>query len=471
MKKSRILSTAIALSFGLAVVGARSASADWLQFGHDERHSGFQPDVAGQRLDRIISSRQFDTASIATGTLGIHYDVPKADATGVYIPNRDGSIPNIVYSVQKLDRSGNVLWTYQSDYNRIVGGWEAAFSFALGNGNLYVAGLYGVMHVISPDDGSPRGDIVSYPIPDPPPPGLAGGVAVSGPPAIDAAGKLYYVVRSTFSGSPPVRSHLAVANPDGTIFGTVNFADLTGQANERPGLNCGPAVAPDGTIYVGTHVGGLNRLLAINPDLTLKWIGDMASDPDHVGLIIDQSTSTPVVGPDGQVFYGGWNSNELSDGYLYRFSPGGQYLGYYPFGWDTTPGIYPDPDGDPTHYHLIQKLNKYVSRRYFLVSINPNQMGTDPDPDPLLHGQEWSWELPTPGRELCVNAVVIDSSGASYFLGEDGIFYRVEFGGVNYTGIMLGAPRDAAYTPAAMASDGTIYALSDRSFYIVGNAP
>src|SRR5215510_187538 len=246
MRTGKILLTGAALLF--AVGG--TANADWLQFSHDPTHNGFQLDVVGQNPEQIMFSKQFDTAAPATGELLIHYDVPKVDATGVYIPLRDRVGPDIVYSVQKLDLSGNVLWTYPSDYHPILGGgWEASFSFVLGNGYVYVAGLYGVIHVISPDDGSFQYDIVSYQIPDPPPPQLASGVVVSGPPAVDPAGKLYYVVRSTFAG---VLSHLAVANADGTIFGSVNFADLTGQASERPGLNCGPAVGPDGTIYVGT---------------------------------------------------------------------------------------------------------------------------------------------------------------------------------------------------------------------------
>ncbi len=455
MRVNKILLSALGLVLGIA----GSASAQWLQFNHDAQHSGFLPAVQGQNLDTIRFSKLYDTLALGTGSLLIHYDVPKVDDAGnVYIVLRDPGAGEPTYSVEKLDSSGTHLWTYTSDYRFTTGGgWEASFSFVIGNGQVYVAGRYGVLHVISPDDGSALYDITSYEIPDPIPPGLATGVVVSGPPAIDAAGTLYYVVRSSFAD---VASHLVKVTVDDAI-STVNYRDLTGESNERPGLNAGPAIAADGTIYVGSVRGSssFSRLLAVNPDLTLKWIGNMAADPAHVAQIIDQSTSNPVVGPDGRVFYGGWNTNEQSDGYLYSFDPAdGSFLGQFPFGWDTTPGIYPDPDGDPTHYHLIEKKNMYNSRRYYLVSINPNGMT-----------EEWAWELPTAGRELCVNAVVIDSSGTSYFLGEDGYFYRVEFGGENWSRIMLGQPRDAAYTPAAMGPDGTVYALDDRSFFIIGN--
>jgi hypothetical protein len=461
MRTTKVLTAAVWLfAFG----AMRSARADWPQFGHDATHSGYQSDVVGQDVAAIRFSKQFDTAAPATGDLLIHYDAPKADATGVYITLRDRPGTDIVYSVQKLDLAGNVLWTYPSDYHLIVSsGWEGSFSFAVGNGNVYVAGLYGVIHVISPSDGSFQYDIASYPVPSPAPPGLASGVVVSGPPAIDGAGKLYYVVRSTFTGSPPVSSHLAVANADGSIFGTVNFSALTGESSERPGLNCGPAVAPDGTIYVGSirpgFPGALYRLLAINPDLSLKWIGNMAADPAHVGIVMDQSTSTPVVGPDGRVFYGGWNSNELSDGYLYSFSTAGDFLGQFPFGWDTTPVIYPDP-ADPNHYYLGEKLNRYASRRFYWVWIDPDTMS-----------QVASWELvPSGTYELCVNAGVVDANLNTYILGEDGNFYKIPFLSSTATHIALGAPRNAAYTPAAMGPDGTIYALSDRGIYFVGNA-
>ncbi len=458
MRVSKILLSAVGLVLGIA----GSASAQWYQFNHDAQHSGFLPAVQGQNLDTIRFSKLYDSAASGTGDLLIHYDVPKVDDNGnPYIVLRDRVDGQITYSVQKLDSSGTELWTFTSDYRSVSAGWEPSFSFVVGNGLVYVAGLYGVIHVISPDDGREIVDIVSYEIPDPIPDGLAAGVAVSGPPAIDADGTLYYVVRSTFAD---VRSHLVKVSAADFTISTVAYADLTGESSERPGLNAGPAIAPDGTIYVGSRRTASpvqHRLLAVNADMTLKWIGDMASDPGHVALISDLSTSNPVVGPDGRVFYGGVNSNEQSDGYLYSFDPAdGSFLGQFPFGWDSTPGIYPDPDGDPTHYHLIEKQNLYTSHRYYLVSINPNGMTL-----------EWRWELPTAGKELCVNAVVVDKNGNSYFLGEDGYFYRVEFGGENWSRIMLGAPRNAAYTPAAMGPDGTVYALDDRSFYIVGNSP
>jgi hypothetical protein len=456
MKTKLALCTA-ALVFGFA----GSATAQWLQFAHDAAHNGADMGTVSQDLQAIRFSKLFDTAASGVGFLLIHYDVPKVDADGnVYIALRDRVGPNIVYSVQKLDTSGSVLWTYPSDYHNIsAGGWEGTFSFALGNGYLYVAGLYGIVHVISPDDGSAQFDVVSYPIPDPIPAGLATGVVESGPEAIDGAGTLYYVVRSTFDGVP---SHLAKVTPDGTV-STVNFADLTGQA-ESPGLNCGPAIAPDGTIYVATVHSAFPisqySLLAINPDLSLKWIGNLASDSAHVAQVNNQSTSTPVVGPDGRVFYGGWNSNEQSDGYLYEFSPDGTFLGEYPFGWDTTPVIYPDPM-DPNHYFLGEKKNMYTSRRFFWVWIDPDGMT-----------EVASWELmPSGTDELCVNAGVVDANLNTFFLGENGILYKVPFmSSTASSQISLGAPRNAAYTPTAMGPDGTIFALDDRSFYIVGNS-
>jgi outer membrane protein assembly factor BamB len=231
-------------------------------------------------------------------------------------------------------------------------------------------------------------------------------------------------------------------------------------------MNAGAAIAPDGTIYVGSRGGlfdAVGWLLAVNPDLTPKWKASMASDPSRVALLDDSSSSCPVVGPDGRIFYGGLNTNGLSQGYLYAFSPEGRFLGAFEFGWDTTPAIYPDPDGDPTHYHLVQKYNRYLARRFYMVSINPNTMQI-----------ECQWELV--GREWCINAPAIDTNGVVYTNGEDGFLYALS--GMypaadgtcspTMTRIMLDRARDAAYTPLALGPDGTVYTLNNARLFAVG---
>src|SRR5262249_6298446 len=147
-------------------------------------------------------------------------------------------------------------------------------------------------------------------------------VFVAAPPTVGPDGTLYYPVFAQSTNPMGLMSHLVKFTVDGTI-STVTYFDLTGDAAQRPALNAAVALGADGAIFAGsTRSSGQRQdwLLAINPDLTPRWQGSMAADPDHAALISDSSTACPAVGPDGRVYYGGTNSNG-SRGYLYEFSP------------------------------------------------------------------------------------------------------------------------------------------------------
>src|SRR5262245_26676819 len=170
--------------------------------------------------------------------------------------------------------------------------------------------------------------------------------------------------------------------------------------SQRPGINVAPAVAPDGTIYTISRTHFATRygfLVAINPDLTPKWA---ASLRDHLndgcgvpvsqggqlppngapggcrigahlgvdpgtnepgpGRVIDDSTSSPVVAPDGSVFYGALTVYNYLQGHLMHFDANGTFLNAFPFGWDITPGIY-SRNGT---YSVITKNNHYGTGSY-----------------------------------------------------------------------------------------------------------
>ena len=67
-----------------------------------------------------------------------------------------------------------------------------------------------------------------------------------------------------------------------------------------------PAVAADGTIYV--HINGgegntvaVERLVAVNPDGTVKWI---FKTNGGAGSFTSSTQSSPVIGPDGTIYFG-----------------------------------------------------------------------------------------------------------------------------------------------------------------------
>ena len=194
------------------------------------------------------------------------------------------------------------------------------------------------------------------------------------------------------------------ADPCFTTFSDANLPWPPGPGAAPPTAACGtqrvavsaaPAVAPDGTIYVVTRAHFNSRyayLVAVNPDLTPRWdaslrdrfddgcgvprslggqlgpdgapggcaVGatagvDPATNRPGGGRVLDDSTASPVVAPDGSVFYGAYSSYNYSQGHLMHFTAAGAYLGAYPFGWDTTPAVYMH-DGT---YSLVTKDNHY----------------------------------------------------------------------------------------------------------------
>ena len=459
MRRSLLLQCLFAIGVSVAFAAQSGAQSEWLQFGRNAQHNGYQPNVVGQTLDAIRLVMTNDTQPHSF--IDIHYAVPMPDAAGnIYISYRERDSQTHL-SVKQIDSSGSVHWTYASDWVPPPSGWEPAFHPVIGNGYVYAPGAYGAIHVLSPDDGSLLFDIASYDIPPDPVirDQLRSSVFVSGVPTIADDGTLYFSVLASSDNPVGLMSQLVQVTTDGTI-SSVNYGDLTGDSLQRPPINAAAAVAPNGTVYVGSTRGNTTGwLLAVNPDLSLQWMASTASDPNHVANLIDISTSSPVVAPDGRIYYGGHNGNGLSQGYLYEFSPDGQFLAYWDFGWDTTPAIFPDPDGDPSHYYLIQKYNRYGDGLYWITALNPNT-----NPMSIV----WEWQLF--GNEWCINAPAVDQTGAVYALGEDGYLYRMEWGGQNVTRIFLDRPVSAAYTPVSLGPDGTVYALNNGKVFVIGSS-
>jgi outer membrane protein assembly factor BamB len=274
------------------------------------------------------------------------------------------------------------------------------------------------------------------------------------------------------------------------------------------GLNAAPAIAPDGTIYSVSRAHLRSRysyLLAVNPDLTPKWqaslrghlndgcgvilpIGgsvgcragtpadgrDPATGESPAGRVIDQSSSSPTVAPDGSVLYGSYSRYNFARGHLWKFSSSGRFVAVFDFGWDSTPAIF-QHDGT---YSIVIKDNHYDA------SCCPDQDG--PGPGPFFITQlspnlvpEWQFKSTTftadnpNGFEWCINAPAVDANGTVYANSEDGNVYAIPQGhrGVfttPQTKFFLKIAIGAAYTPLAIGADGKLYTENDGFFFVVG---
>jgi len=279
---------------------------------------------------------------------------------------------------------------------------------------------------------------------------------------------------------------------------------------QRPGINAAPAVGADGTIYLVSkaHFNSYySYLVAVNPDLTPKWTASLRNlfhdgcgvlvpfgtqpffcrpgtatgvDPSQnlpgAGRVNDSGTSSPVVAPDGTIYYGSYTSYNDGGGHMVHFSAAGAFLGSYRFGWDTTPAIYPH-DGT---FSLVTKENRYGG----VVTPRPEYYITQLSPDLQVEWQLKSTNTDACGRdpngvvicvpeqadgfEWCVNAPAIDANGTVYVNSEDGNLYAISQGGVVASKIFLQLALGAGYTPVSIGPEGRVYAQNAGHLFVVG---
>jgi hypothetical protein len=297
----------------------------------------------------------------------------------------------------------------------------------------------------------------------------------------------------------------------------------------RPGINVAPAVGPDGTIYTVARNHFVTRygyVVAVNADLTPKWTASthgvlndgcnvqippngtpggcsvgattgVAPDTNSLpsGRILDDSSSSPVVAPDGSIIYGSYTRYNYAQGHLLRYSSTGQFLASYIFGWDDTPAIY----SHGNTFSIVTKDNHYGNvgsycsddsvcppdrnasnpgypEQYFVTQLSPSM------------GVEWRYQNTNNlsctrhpnnsvtctndhpfGFEWCVNAPAIDSNGVVYANSEDGNLFAINQGGTLKQKIFQQLAIGAAYTPASIGGDGRLYSQNDGHLYVVGN--
>ena len=302
---------------------------------------------------------------------------------------------------------------------------------------------------------------------------------------------------------------------------------------QRVAVNSAPAIAPDGTIYLVTvaHLWFFEGyLVAVNPDLTPKWTASLANrltdgcnvtlppngtpggcragahtgvDPwqnrPGGGFVADDSTSVPVVLPDGSVLYGAFTIYPYLQGHLMKFSSSGEFLASYPFGWDDTPAVY-QHDGT---YSILTKDNHYNGlgayctiggafaafcprdrnatnpaspEAYFITQLNSNlepewrfqSTNTESCSRDAQGGVSCVSDHPA-GFEWCVNAPAVDRNGNVFVNSEDGSLYVIRQSGKLRDQLFLDLALGAAYTPLSIDGDGRILTQNNGHLFVVGD--
>ncbi|PYO57577.1 MAG: hypothetical protein DMD83_08495, partial [Candidatus Rokuibacteriota bacterium] len=215
-------------------------------------------------------------------------------------------------------------------------------------------------------------------------------------------------------------------------------------------------------------------------------------------LVLDDSSASPMVGPDGDVYYGVLgNPFNGSRGWLLHFSgdltqtktPGA-------FGWDNTAAIVPRSAvpsyAGSSSYLIFSKYNNYAGLDggdgvNKIAVLDPNDTMVEPHtssnrllvmkqvltiagptPDP-----EFTAQFPTAVREWCINTAAVDPATRSVMANsEDGKLYRWDLTTNTLSQVVTLSPGiGEAYTPTLIGPDGTVYAINQAVLNAVGRRP
>ncbi len=493
--------------FTLAAVLAK---AQPLTFAGNAQHTA-QYDTPAQPLQRV---RWSTSVNLAQNGGGAHYGAPVITASNsVVVPIRTSN----GFKLQVVQGATGVLkYELLTDYTAPASAWTPVYQPVLVPRNdgtrLYYPGAGGTIYFIENLDGpapGPPAQLCFYT-------NLANyratsnqfnqSVFVNTPLTADTNGVIFFGFRVETNGAPAPLTSLqggfARIGPAGNaiyvLAGTAADDDLI----FRDSHNCAPALSNDGsTLYVtvkGFPSGFYSYLLGLDAaNLTTKY-KVLLRDPRNGAYagVLDAGTSSPVIGPDGDVYLGvAGNPNDGQRGFLLHFSsdlttqkiPGG-------FGWDFTPGIVPTnmvPGySGSSSYLLFTKYNNYAAtsdgdgvNKLALLDPNASQSSPHPStgglaemrevmtvlgctPDPEFQGTNYPFAV----REWCINTTAVNPATASIFApAEDGYIYRWNLTSNSLaeafrTGPGIGQP----YVPTVIGPDGAVYTINGGTLFSLG---
>ena len=199
----------------------------------------------------------------------------------------------------------------------------------------------------------------------------------------------------------------------------------------------------------------------------------------------DDSTASPTVGPDGDVYYGVLEGNFPSNndrGWMLHFSgdlgttktPGA-------FGWDDTASIVPASAVPSYHgtssYLILTKYNNYIgintgNGHNKVAVLDPNATETDPITGATVMLEVITVLGPTPDprggvKEWCINSAAVDAINKCALVNsEDGHLYRWDFTSNSLSAAFpMAQATGEAYTPTLVGPDGAVYAINNAVLY------
>jgi len=482
----------------LATSALAQTAPAWRGYAGNAQHTAPAPAKA-QKPKSVHWKTAVDLApQNQQGFLLIHYASPMITASNTVILAVKTGPTNGFLIDARTGTKGKRVWKAKTDFIFAPHDWTPSFPAHLTAQNrLYYAGAGGTVYYRDTPDlkTGATGQIAFY--------GNANyqanktvynqHVMIDTPITADEAGNIYFGFTTTGSTPLGLKNGIARIAADGT--GTwISAAQAAGDnAISEVAQNCAPAISADqSTIYIGVSDGFDGYLLGLDAaTLAPKYKTTLIDPVTHTNAgVLDDSSASPTVGPDGDVYYGviAGDGNHNSRGWLLHFSsdlatqktPGS-------FGWDDTASVVP-ASAVPSYtgsssYLLMTKYNNYYGAspngngHNEIAIIDPDATQKDRFSSATVMKEIMTRVNPTqfPNApagvvyEWCINSAVVDVKGRAVIANaEDGYTYRWDLAKDQLTRVNLNPPIGEAYTPTVVGPDGNVYAINNATLYALG---
>jgi len=484
----------------------------WYGFARDAQHSDLgltlaQGGVAAQNLTQIAWETSIDLAPVTTAAT--HYGTPMITSKNTVLVPVKTTTAGAFQMEARQGGNGKLVWTATSDYLFPTFlpnyNWLPSFGATLTPANrMYMPGAGGkVLYVDNPDGATATTQSLvfyganTYAAASA---NFDASVYINTPITSDPNGNIFFGFVVNGSNPANLVSGIARIGADGTGSWVAANTAAGQTVALNPSMNAAPGLSPDlSTVYMAVHTvttgNSVGYLLALDStSLATKGIVQLIDPVSGApATVSDLSTASPVIGPDGDVYFGVLESTLGAHnyrGWLLHFNstlnvlktPGS-------FGWDDTPSIVPASlvasYKGTSSYLMMSKYNNYAGAgtgdgRNKMAILDPNQTEADPIVGNPVMNEVMTVLGPTPDtaalatypnavREWCVNSAAVDPNTNSILMNsEDGFLYRWNLTtGLLSQKIWLDNGYGQAYTPTALGPDGTVYSINNASLIAV----
>ncbi|HLJ28560.1 MAG TPA: Ig-like domain-containing protein [Candidatus Angelobacter sp.] len=499
-----------------ALVGQAGAQTIVSSFAGNGQHTAvYNP--AAQHLNSVHWTTSIDLNN--TGAFA-HYGAPLiTPANTIIVPQKTGSSGGFAINVFNAV-NGTALYSLTTDYTQPTHNWILSYQPGLAvnsvDTRLYYPGNGGTIYYIdNPDSvshGAPVQQVFYTTLANYQANASAfnSTVFINTPITSDSSGNVFFGFRVQGTAPAPLsttQSGFARIDPNGNatfvLAGTAASDANIGQDSH----NSAPALSNDQTTLYVVVKGASNQtygyLLGLDSTTLATKFKVFLKDPRNNNAnnaeMLDDSTASPMVGPDGDVYFGIMgNPFNGSRGFMLHFS--GDLTVEQPaggFGWDNTAAIVPAsmvPSYTGTSsYLLFTKYNNYADgggdngdgiNRIALLDPNATEVDAHASSNGMLIMREVmtvigptadaalrSTSFPHAIREWCINTAAVNPATNSIFTpSEDGRTYRWNLVTNSLTEwVTLSTGIGEPYVPTIIGPDGTVFTLNGGLLSALGN--